>query len=64
VFHLAGFAFGLSALSRLPRAFKRERISAETRQDIPEAHAANEVLGRDLEQARRQVRVKLSVKAV
>ncbi len=63
-FNLAGFAFSLSALSRLPRAFKRERISEEITLDIPEARAANEALRQDLEQARKQVRVKLSFQTV
>jgi hypothetical protein len=63
-FNLAGIGFSLSALAKLPSAFKRERIVAEQTRDLPEARAANEALKRDLALARQGVRVKLAVKAL
>jgi hypothetical protein len=64
VFHLAGFACSLSALCKLPKAFKREKVSEEKSRDLPEARAANEALRHDLERARKSVRVKLAVKPI
>ncbi|MCU0236942.1 MAG: hypothetical protein MUC72_07645 [Acidobacteria bacterium] len=64
VFTLAGIGFSLSALSKLPKVFKRDRVVEEKTRELPEARAANQQLERDLAQARRQVRVKLAVKAI
>ncbi len=64
VFTLAGVACSLSALSRLPKAFRHEKVVEEKVHDLPEARAANEALRRDLEQARKAIRVKLAVKPV
>lgn len=63
-FQLAGVGFSLSALARLPRLFKRERIVKETAIDLPEARAANEALKRDLALARKKMRVQLAVQAI
>ncbi|MBN2346182.1 MAG: hypothetical protein JXO51_07300 [Candidatus Aminicenantes bacterium] len=63
-FTLAGIAFGLSALRRVPKLFKRERVVEEAVHDLPEAREANEALRRDLEVAARQVRVRLALKAL
>jgi len=63
-FTLAGVACSLSALSRLPKAFRREKVVEEKAHDLPEARAANEALRRDLEQARRTVRVQLTVQPI
>jgi len=64
VFTLAGLGFSLSALSKLPKLFKREKVVEEKTRDLADVRAANQVLARDLAQARKQVRVKLSVKAI
>jgi hypothetical protein len=64
VFQLAGFGFSVSALARLPGLFKREKTVAETTVELPEARTANEALRHDLEQARKGVRVRLSVRAI
>jgi len=64
VFTLAGIGFSLSALSKLPKLFKREKVVEEKTRDLPEAHAANQALERDLALARTKVRVKLAVKVI
>jgi hypothetical protein len=64
VFTLAGAGFSLSALSKLPKLFKRQKVVEEKTRDLPEARAANQALERDLALARRKVRVKLAVKAI
>jgi hypothetical protein len=64
VFTLAGVGFSLSALSKVPKLFKRERIVEEETRELPEAQAANQALERDLALARKQVRVRLAVKAI
>lgn len=63
-FTLAGVGFSLSALSKLPKVFQRERRVEETRRDLPEARAANLELRRDLERLRGQVRLRLAVRAL
>ncbi len=64
VFALAGIGFSLSALSKLPKVLKRERVVEEETRELPEARAANQQLERDLALARAGVRVKLAVKAI
>lgn len=64
VFTLAGIGFSLSALSKLPKLFKREKVVEEKTRELPEARAANQELERDLALARKGVRVKLTVKAI
>jgi hypothetical protein len=63
-FNLAGIGFSLSALVKLPKTFKRERVVEEQTRDLPEARAANEALKRDLALARQGIRVQLAVKAI
>lgn len=64
VFTLAGIGFSISALSKLPKLFKRERVVEEKTRELPEARAANQELERDLALARKGVRVMLAVKAI
>lgn len=62
VFNLAGIGFSLSALSKLPKVFKRERKIEETTRDLPGAREANQALERDLALARSRIGVKLAVR--
>lgn len=64
VFTLAGLGFSLSALSKLPKVFQRERKIEEITRDLPGAREANQALERDLALARRQTRVQLAVRAL
>ena len=64
VFNLAGIGFSLSALSKLPKVFKREREIEETTRDLPGAREANQALERDLALARSRIGVKLAVRAL
>ena len=64
VFTLAGVGFSLSALSKLPKLFKRQKVVEEKIRDLPEARAANQALERDLALARTKVRVKPAVKVI
>lgn len=64
VFSLAGIGFSLSALSKLPKAFRRERKIEETRRDLPGAREANQALERDLALARSRIGVRLAVRAL
>ncbi len=64
VFTLAGVGFSLSALSKLPKVFKRERVVEEKKRDLPEARAANQELQRELEQMRGRIRLRLVVRAL
>lgn len=63
-FTLAGVGFSLSALSKLPKVFKRERVVEEKTRDLPEARAANQALQRDLDQLRGRIRLRLAVRAL
>ncbi|GEM_PF-2260505 len=62
VFNLAGIGFSLSALSKLPKVFKRERKTEETTRDLPGARETNQALERDLALARSRIGVKLAVR--
>ena len=64
VFTLAGIGFSMSALSKLPKLFKREKVVEEKIRELPEARAANQELERDLALVRQGVRVRLAVKAI
>ncbi len=64
VFNLAGIGFSLSALSKLPKVFQRERVVEEKTRDLPGAREANQALERDLASVRRQIRVQLAVRAL
>jgi hypothetical protein len=63
-FTLAGIGFSLTALSQLPKVFKREKVVEEKTIDLPEARADNEMLKRDMALIKKKIRVRWTVQAI
>jgi hypothetical protein len=62
VLTIAGIAFSLKALLKLPKVFRREKISEEKTVDLPEIRAANDNLKQELALGKEKIMVRLAIR--